>query len=315
MAPSLSHSLLLQSRWQLDRKRNRKGLKDLLLLSFSFKDKWPSDNFPQCSSHGGLCDLWLWESTGIWPTTTLTMGRRRRSLKKKTEKGLLFFSTSLLPAAWSLCFCGKHLGSFIPAQASLRTPVPSQVAGSERAPEWLLIVVVNERSSSLLTSLSGPSQSSHAPFPLLCQAPSPSQMPWSMVSVALHVNWKILNRFIQKLQWRQPALRFRGISWQRVKSVKLQINVSEYAWAWTLRVSHVYEVKICQMRQADTHYILSVCARRALILLKTAGEMIEKSIQPYCSIYNLPQSTPSQTSAQVNSLHSWIEAEWVWLVT
>lgn len=108
--------------------------------------------------------------------------------KKKTEKGLLFFPTSLLPAAWSLCFCGKHLGSFIPAQASLRTPVPSQVAGSERAPEWLLIVVVKERSSSLLTSLSGPSQSSHAPFPLLCQAPSPSQMPRSMVSVALHVN-------------------------------------------------------------------------------------------------------------------------------
>lgn len=35
-----------QSRWQPDRKRNRKGLKDLLLLSLSFKDKWPSDNFP-----------------------------------------------------------------------------------------------------------------------------------------------------------------------------------------------------------------------------------------------------------------------------
>lgn len=115
MAPSLSHSLLLQSRWQLDRKRNRKGLKDLLLLSFSFKDKWPSDNFPQCSSHGGLCDLWLWESTGIWPTTTSTMGRR--SLKKKKQrKVFFFFSTSLLPAAWSLCFCGKHLGSFIPAR-------------------------------------------------------------------------------------------------------------------------------------------------------------------------------------------------------
>ncbi|TNN72179.1 hypothetical protein EYF80_017607 [Liparis tanakae] len=46
-------------RWQLDRKRNRKGLKDLLLLSFSFKDKCPSDHFPQCYLHGGLCDQWL----------------------------------------------------------------------------------------------------------------------------------------------------------------------------------------------------------------------------------------------------------------
>lgn len=235
--------------------------------------------------------------------------------KQKTEKGLLFFSYKPTSRGLVALLLWEASGFIYPSQASLRTPVPSQVAGSERAPEWLLIVVVKERSSSLLTSLSGPSQSSHAPFPLLCQAPSPSQMPRSMVSVALHVNWKILNRFIQKLQWRQPALRFRGISWQRVKSVKLQINVSECAWAWTLRVSHVYEVKICQMRQADTHYILSVCARRALPLLKTAGEMIEKSSQPYCSIYNLPQSTPSQTSAQVNSLHSWMEAEWVWLVT
>lgn len=91
MAPSLSHSLLLQSRWQLDRKRNRKGLKDLLLLSFSFKDKRPSDNFPQCSLHGGLCDQWLWESTGIWPTTTSTMGRRRRSKKKNRGRSSFFF--------------------------------------------------------------------------------------------------------------------------------------------------------------------------------------------------------------------------------
>lgn len=198
MGPSFSHCLFLQSRWLLDRKRNRKGLKDLLLFSFSFKDKWPSDNFPQCSLHGGLCDQWLWESAGIWQTTASTQEEQG---KKKGGKPPLFLVTLIL-WAWSLYFCGKHLGSFIPAQASWRTPLPSQVAGSEHAAVWVL-VVVKERSSSLPTSLSGPSQSSHQPQPLLCQAPGPSQMPWSMVSVAFHLNWKILNRFIQKLQQRR----------------------------------------------------------------------------------------------------------------
>lgn len=107
MAPSLSHSLLLHSRWQLDRKRNRKGLKDLLLLSFSFKDKRPSDNFPQCSLHGGLCDQWLWESTGIWPTTTSTMGRRRRSKKKKQRKVFFFFLQAYFPWLGRSAFVGS----------------------------------------------------------------------------------------------------------------------------------------------------------------------------------------------------------------
>lgn len=50
MRPTFSRSLLLSlSRWQLDGMRNRKGLKDLLLLPFSIKDKHPSDHFPQCS--------------------------------------------------------------------------------------------------------------------------------------------------------------------------------------------------------------------------------------------------------------------------
>lgn len=78
MWPSFFCLLHLQSRWQLDRKRNRKGLKDLLLLSFSFKDKRPLDNFPQCSLHGGLCDQYLWESTGIWQTAALTIERRKK---------------------------------------------------------------------------------------------------------------------------------------------------------------------------------------------------------------------------------------------
>lgn len=183
MAPSLSHSLLLQSRWQLDRKRNRKGLKDLLLLSFSFKDKWPSDNFPQCSSHGGLCGYEKAQESDRQPPQL--WGEEVK--KNKTEK-VFFFSYKPTSRGLVALLLWEASGFIYPSQASLRTPVPSQVAGSERAPEWLLIVVVKERSSSLLTSLSGPSQSSHAPFPLLCQAPSPSQMPRSMVSVALHVN-------------------------------------------------------------------------------------------------------------------------------
>lgn len=62
----------------------------------------------------------------------------------------------------------------------------------------------------LPTSLSGPSQSSHPPSPLPPQAHRPSQMPLSMVSVAFHQKWKILNRFIQKLQRRQARLEVLG---------------------------------------------------------------------------------------------------------
>lgn len=103
MAPSLSHSLLLQSRWQLDRKRNRKGLKDLLLLSFSFKDKWPSDNFPQCSSHGGLCGYEKAQESDRQPPQL--WGEEVK--KKKTEKGLLFFLQAYFPRLGRSAFVGS----------------------------------------------------------------------------------------------------------------------------------------------------------------------------------------------------------------
>lgn len=135
--------------------------------------------------HGGLCDQRLWESAGIWQTTALVERRRRRRKKKKVSLLFLRF-LHLLPALptpsfhqpRSLCIGGQHLGSFIPTQAGWRTPVPSRVAGSERASVWVL-VVVEERRSRLPTRLSGPSQSSHPPFPclprpLLPQAPPPA---------------------------------------------------------------------------------------------------------------------------------------------
>lgn len=52
------------------------------------------------------------------------------------------------------------------------------------------------------------------PFPCTTSPllPLSSQMPSSMVNVALHLKWKILNRFIQKLQQRQPTLRLRRVS-------------------------------------------------------------------------------------------------------
>lgn len=65
--------------------------------------------------------------------------------------------------------------------------MPSRVAGSEGASVWLL-VVVEERSLSPATSLSGPSQSSHPAHPLLHEALGPTQMPRSMVSVMFHLN-------------------------------------------------------------------------------------------------------------------------------
>lgn len=156
-----------------------------------------------------------------------------KKLKRKNRERSSFFSTSLLPAAWSLCFCGKHLGSFIPARHPWGPLCPLRLQGLSVLQSGSLLLLWKRGAQACWLACLATSQSSHAPFPLLCQAPSPSQMPWSMVSVALHVNWKILNRFIQKLQWRQPALRFRGISRQRVKSVKLQINVSECVRAWT----------------------------------------------------------------------------------
>lgn len=65
--------------------------------------------------------------------------------------------------------------------------MPSRVAGSERVSVWGL-VVVQEKSLSLPAILSGPSQRSHPPLPLLRQAHGPSQMPRGMASVALHLN-------------------------------------------------------------------------------------------------------------------------------
>lgn len=110
MRPSFSRFLLSQSRWQLDRKRNRKGLKDLLLLSFSFKDKCPSDNFPQCSLHTGLRDQWLWESAGIWQITASTRGTRG----KKKEVGLLLsVSTTYPPRPPSLSLVALHFAGSI----------------------------------------------------------------------------------------------------------------------------------------------------------------------------------------------------------
>lgn len=255
MAPSLSHSLLLQSRWQLDRKRNRKGLKDLLLLSFALKKNGPliiSHNAPRTEA-SVICGYEKAQESDRQPPQPWG-----EEVKKKKQRKVFFFFYKPTSRGLVALLLWEASGFIYPSQASLRTPVPSQVAGSERAPEWLLIVVVKERSSSLLTSLSGPSQSSHAPFPLLCQAPSPSQMPWSMVSVALHVNWKILNRFIQKLQWRQPALRFRGISRQRVKSVKLQINVSECVRAWTC-LTCLWSQDLPNEASRHTLYLKRVC--------------------------------------------------------
>lgn len=55
------------------------------------------------------------------------------------------------------------------------------------------------------------------PFQCFAWAPGPAQLPWSMVSVVLHLSWKILNRFIQKLQWRQAAFRYKGLSLQLEK--------------------------------------------------------------------------------------------------
>lgn len=114
MAPSLSHSLLLQSRWQLDRKRNRKGLKDLLLLSFALKKNGPliiSHNAPRTEA-SVICGYEKAQESDRQPPQL--WGEEVK--KKKNRERSSFFSTSLLPAAWSLCFCGKHLGSFIPAR-------------------------------------------------------------------------------------------------------------------------------------------------------------------------------------------------------
>lgn len=51
--------------------------------------------------------------------------------------------------------------------------MPSRVAESEGASVWLL-VVVEERSFTLATSLSGPSQSSRPAHPLLHEVPQPN---------------------------------------------------------------------------------------------------------------------------------------------
>lgn len=107
MRPSFFRSLLpSQSRWQLDRKRNRKRLKDLLLLSFSFKEKCPSDNSPTM--------LLAWRP--LWSAVM----RKRRNLKdnclnqaqkkNKNRKASSFsVSATYSPALFSLTVLALHL--------------------------------------------------------------------------------------------------------------------------------------------------------------------------------------------------------------
>lgn len=105
MAPSLSHSLLLQSRWQLDRKRNRKGLKDLLLLSFALKKNGPliiSHNAPRTEA-SVICGYEKAQESDRQPPQL--WGEEVK--KKKTEKGLLFFLQAYFPRLGRSAFVGS----------------------------------------------------------------------------------------------------------------------------------------------------------------------------------------------------------------
>lgn len=95
--------------------------------------------------------------------------------------------------------CGKHMASFISTKAGWGPSVPSLVAGFERASVWVL--VVRKKSWSVWTI----SKLASHPLPRLGQATDHPRCPKGMVSVALHLNGRILNRFMQKLQWRQAA--------------------------------------------------------------------------------------------------------------
>ena len=128
--PSLS-----LSRWRPNSNRNRKELKDLLLPLALPPSKTcvPSDHFPQCSLHGGLCDQWFMRKRRI-PTDS----RLRRGMEAVGLHHLLLFCVPLflsLPLSLSLSLPlslflssyrpplalpsdprGQHLGPFIPAE-------------------------------------------------------------------------------------------------------------------------------------------------------------------------------------------------------
>lgn len=177
MAPSLSHSLTPSSFSPGGSLTGRGTGKDLKICCCSHSPS--KTNGPLIISHNAprteasvICGYEKAQESDRQPPQLWG-----DEVKKKKQRKVFFFFYKPTSRGLVALLLWEASGFIYPSQASLRTPVPSQVAGSERAPEWLLIVVVKERSSSLLTSLSGPSQSSHAPFPLLCQAPSPSQMP------------------------------------------------------------------------------------------------------------------------------------------
>lgn len=102
--------------------------------------------------------------------------------KKERGKASSFsVSTTYSPpvfnsSACSLCICGKHLGSFIPTQAGLRTPVPSRVAGSERASVWVLVVVEERSLRSPLACLDHLKAPIH-PFPCFARPPAHPRCP------------------------------------------------------------------------------------------------------------------------------------------
>lgn len=192
---------LFQSRWQLDRKRNRKRLKYSLLLSFLFKDKYAYDHFPQCSLHTDVSLISGYEKAQESNRQLPQPGGR----EKKRWASLFSVSTTYsthpphsLPHSLSLVALHLQEASGFIYPNPGRPEDPCALSGCRVwASVWVL--VVEKKSFGLPTSLSGPSQNFDPPLPLLPQASDPSQMPWSMVSVALHLNWKILNRFIQKL--------------------------------------------------------------------------------------------------------------------
>jgi hypothetical protein len=136
----------------------------------------------------------------IWETTASTKGRQEPKVSLHTPLSSL--TPSIHPSLTRMpgpCVCGQHLGSFSLGGG----PYALSCCRPECGPLFFWRGV-----QAPLTAWTFSNHPGGCIRPALQKANfSPSQMPLSMFSVALHLNWKMLNRFIQK-----PAvsLRFGG---------------------------------------------------------------------------------------------------------
>ena len=132
----------------------------------------PSDHFPQCSLHGGLCDQWFMRKRRIPTDSRLRRGMEAVGLHHLllfcVPLSLSLFLSSYRPPWLSLQIRGGSIWVRLSQPSELGAlPCPLGLQGLSVLQCGSLLLLGKDRGSCLPTGLSGPSQSLPSTRPLL----------------------------------------------------------------------------------------------------------------------------------------------------